>query len=107
MARALIQMPATARRGEVIEVRTLIGHPMESGFRPGADGKLLARNIVRRISCRYNGEPVFSAEISPAIAANPFVAFHTVATESGTLSFVWEGDEGFAHTETVAIAVSG
>ena len=107
MARALIQMPASAKRGDVIEIKTLIGHPMESGFRTGADGKLLARNIVRRLSCRYNGEPVFSVEISPAIAANPYLAFHTVATESGTLRFEWEGDEGFSHVETVAISVSG
>ena len=107
MARALVQMPASARRGEVFEIKTLISHPMESGFRPGADGRLQPRNIVRRLSCRYNGEPVFSAEMSPATAANPYFAFNTVATESGTLSFVWEGDEGFTHTETVAITVTG
>ncbi len=55
--------PTTARRGEVIEIRTLIAHPMETGFRPGADGKVLPRDIIRRFTCRYNGEPVFSAEL--------------------------------------------
>lgn len=107
MARALITVPATAKRDEVIEIRTLIGHPMESGFRPGADGKVLPRNIIRRFTCRYNGQPVFSAEIFPAIAANPYLVFHTVATDSGTLSFSWEGDNGFAQTETAAITVTG
>jgi sulfur-oxidizing protein SoxZ len=106
MARALINMPASARRGEVIEIRTLIGHPMETGYRPGAEGKVLPRNIIRRFTCRYNGEPVFSAELFPAIAANPYLAFHTVATDSGTLSFTWEGDNGFVQTETVAITVT-
>jgi sulfur-oxidizing protein SoxZ len=107
MARALINMPASARRGEVIEIRTLIGHPMETGYRPGAEGKVLPRNIIRRFTCRYNGEPVFSAELFPAIAANPYLAFHTVATDSGILSFTWEGDNGFVQTETVAITVTG
>lgn len=107
MARALIQSPTSARRGEVIEIRAMIGHPMESGFRPGSDGRPLPRNILRRFTCRYNGEPVFGAEMFPAIAANPYFAFHTVATDSGTLSFTWEGDRGFAHTETVAITVTG
>jgi sulfur-oxidizing protein SoxZ len=107
MARALINVPASARRGEVIEIRTLIGHPMETGYRPGAEGNVLPRNIIRRFTCRYNGEPVFNAELFPAIAANPYLAFHTVATDSGTLSFTWEGDNGFVQTETVAITVTG
>ncbi|SFV13607.1 thiosulfate oxidation carrier complex protein SoxZ [Pseudoduganella namucuonensis] len=105
MARALIHMPATARKGEVIEIRALIGHPMETGYRPGADGKLLPRDILTRFTCRYNGEVVFSAELHPAVSANPYIAFHTVATESGTLEFSWQGDSGFAQTEKMPIAV--
>lgn len=107
MARTMINVPASARRGEVIEIRTLIAHPMETGYRPGADGKPLPRDIIRRFACRYNNELIFSAELFPAIAANPYIAFHTVATESGTLSFHWEGDNGFTQTESVKIMVSG
>jgi sulfur-oxidizing protein SoxZ len=106
MARALIHMPATARKGEVIEIRALIGHPMETGFRPGVDGKVLPRDIIRQFTCRYNGETVFSAELHPAISANPYFAFYTVATESGTLEFSWQGDNGFAQTEKMPITVS-
>ena len=107
MARALITVPPSAKRGEVIEIRALIGHSMETGYRPGADGKVLARDIIRRFSCRYNGAQVFGAELHPAMAANPYIAFHTVAVASGMLEFRWEGDNGFAHTETVAISVAG
>jgi sulfur-oxidizing protein SoxZ len=107
MARALIQVPPTARHGEVIEIRTLIGHPMETGYRPDANGLLLPRDIIRRFSCRYNGETVFEAELFAAVAANPYLAFHTVAMASGTLNFRWEGDQGFLHTESVQLAVTG
>jgi sulfur-oxidizing protein SoxZ len=107
MARTLINVPATAKRGEVIEIRTLIAHPMETGYRPGADGQVQKRDIIRRFECRYNGERIFGAELYPAISANPYLAFHTVANESGTLSFTWEGDNGFAQTETAAITVTG
>lgn len=107
MARALVTVPKSARRGEVIEIRALIGHPMETGYRPGADGKVLARDIIRRFSCRYNGEQVFGAELHPAISANPYFSFYTVATDSGTLEFRWEGDNGFSQTETATIAVAG
>lgn len=106
MARALINAPTTARRGEVIDIRATIGHPMETGFRPGDDGKLLPRNIIRRFTCRYNGELVFSADLFSAVAANPYLAFHTVATESGILSLTWEGDNGFSQTEAVNLAVT-
>ena len=106
MARAIIHVPATARRGEVIELRTLIAHPMETGYRADADGRRLPRDILRRLSCRYNGELVFSAEFFAAISANPYCTFHTVATESGTLAFTWEGDNGFRQTETAAITVA-
>lgn len=107
MASTVINLPSNARRGEVIEIRTLIRHPMETGFRPGADGRVQPRDIIQRFSCHYNGELVFSAELYSAVAANPYLAFHTVATESGTLSFHWEGDHGFTQTESASITVAG
>jgi len=105
-ARTLIKAPQTARRGEVIEISAIIGHPMETGFRPGADGKVVPRDIIRRFSCHYDDELVFSAELSPAIAANPLIAFHTVATASGTLRLRWEGDHGFQHSASIVLTVT-
>ena len=66
MARTLLPCPPAAARGEVIEIRTLIAHPMETGYRPGDDGALLPRDLIRRFTCRYDGEPVFDAELHPA-----------------------------------------
>lgn len=106
MARTLITAPSTAKRGDVIELRTLIAHVMETGFRPDANGQTKPRDLINRFTCRYNNELVFSAELYPAVAANPYFAFSTVATESGTISFSWEGDNGFAQTESVAITVT-
>ena len=106
MARTLIKAPASARRGEIIAISTIIGHPMETGFRPGGDGQVLPRDIIQRFTCHYNDELVFSAELFSAIAANPLIAFHTVATASGTLRMRWEGDHGFSHTESVTLDVT-
>ena len=105
MARALIHVPAEAKRGEVIEIKTLISHPMESGYRVGANGTMIPRNIIRQFVCTYNGDEVFRAELSPAIAANPFISFFTVATESGTIAFEWRGDNGFAASEHAVITI--
>jgi len=106
MARTLIHAPKTAARGEVIEIRTLIAHPMETGYRAGPEGRLLPRDILRRFTCRYDGEVVFAADLHPAVAANPYLAFRTVATATGTLTFTWEGDNGFVQTESQAITVT-
>jgi sulfur-oxidizing protein SoxZ len=106
MARALVNVPKTAKRGDVIEIKVLISHPMETGYRPGPDGRLVPRDIIRRFTCTYNGEEVFRADLFPAISANPFLAFTTIATESGTLSFTWTGDNGFAQTESASIVVT-
>jgi sulfur-oxidizing protein SoxZ len=106
MARTLITVPAAARRGEVIEIRTLIQHLMETGYRPDAQGAVAPRDILRRFVCAYDGVEVFAMQLAPAIAANPYIAFTTVATHSGTLSFTWTGDNGFSQTETRAITVT-
>jgi len=106
MARTLIQVPASARPGEVIEVRVTIAHPMETGFRPGADGKVVPRDIIRRFTCRYDGEAVFSAELFSAISANPYVAFHVKAETSGVLEFEWQGDNGFSQVERRPLQVA-
>jgi sulfur-oxidizing protein SoxZ len=106
MARVLLNIPRTARRGDIITIRTLIQHSMESGYRPGADGEVLPRDIIRRFTCTYDGAVVFAAELTPAIAANPFLSFTTVATSSGAVVLRWEGDNGFAQTETRQIEVT-
>jgi sulfur-oxidizing protein SoxZ len=105
VAAALINVPARAKRGEIIEIKTLISHVMETGYRRTQLGAAIPRDIIRLFVATYNGTEVFRAELHPAIAANPFIAFSTRAVESGTLTFTWTGDNGFAVTETARITV--
>ena len=105
MASALINVPPRAKRGEIIEIKTLISHTMETGFRRTQLGAPIPRDIIRRLVCTYNGAEVFRAELHPAISANPFIVFSTIAVESGTLEFQWTGDNGFSVTQSAAILV--
>jgi sulfur-oxidizing protein SoxZ len=105
MANALVNVPARARRGEIIEIKALVSHPMETGYRRTQLGATIPRDIIRRFVCAYNGTEIFSADFHPAISANPFLAFSAVATESGTIAFSWTGDNGFAVTESASITV--
>lgn len=105
MARAVVNLPATVKRGEIVEVKTLVQHVMETGFRRTQLGELIPRDIIRLFVCTYNGAEIFRAEFHPAIAANPLLTFTTVATESGTIAFTWTGDKGFSMTESARITV--
>jgi sulfur-oxidizing protein SoxZ len=105
MARALIHVPPSAKRGDVIEIKTLISHVMETGYRIGTTGQPIPRDIIEDFVCTYNGEEVFRAKLYPAIAANPFISFFTVATESGTIAFSWTDQHGATQVQTAAITV--
>jgi len=106
MARAVVSLPPTAKRGEVVEVKALVQHAMETGFRRTQLGEAIPRDIIRTFVCTYNGEEVFRAEFHPAISANPLITFSLAATASGTVLFRWTGDRGFSLTESAKIAVA-
>jgi sulfur-oxidizing protein SoxZ len=105
MARVVVNVPAEAKRGAVIEIRTLAAHPMETGFRRTQLGEVIPRDIIRSLVCIYTGVEIFRAELHPAIAVNPLISFSTVATESGTLEFRWTGDNGYSASHSAAIKV--
>jgi sulfur-oxidizing protein SoxZ len=107
MALARVQLPASAKRGEVIEVRIAIQHPMETGFRFDVMGKAIPRNVIHDLRVRYNGAEIFSAEMGSGIAANPYVQFYAVAEASGEFVFEWVDDKGDRGRETARITVTG
>jgi sulfur-oxidizing protein SoxZ len=105
MARVLINLSPRAKRGEIIEIKTLIAHPMETGYRLDNTGAPIPRDIIKRFACTYNGDEIFRAELFAAVAANPFIAFFTTAIESGELVFSWTDDHGETQTEVREITV--
>ncbi len=105
MPSALINVPAKAKRGDVIEIKTLMSHIMETGYRHTASGEPVPRDIITSFTCRFNGKEIFRADLFPAISANPFFSFFTTVSESGTFEFEWVGDQGFSESASASIAV--
>lgn len=105
-SRTLVTMPATARKNEIIEIRIIVQHDMESGFRHSEQGVRIPRDIIREFQCTYNGVEVFRADLHPAVAANPMIVFKTVAIESGTLEFRWTGDQDYLSSTSSKIIVT-
>ena len=102
---ALINVPKSAKRGDIIEIKALTSHIMETGYRRTVTGDVIPRDIITSFSCRYNGVEIFRADFFPAIAANPFLSFFTIAKESGKFEFEWTGDNGFSSTASASITV--
>jgi len=102
-----IKMPESANTGDIIEIETLIAHPMETGQRMDSEtGKLISRNIIEEFTARFNGTEVFRAKLYPFIAANPYIAFPVRVEESGEFEFTWRDADGKTWQETRAISVS-
>jgi sulfur-oxidizing protein SoxZ len=95
-----------AKKGDIIEVKTLVSHVMESGQRKSADGKTIPRKILNKFTVDYNGKAVFAADIEPAISANPYFQFKFKAVESGKVTFTWVDDDGSKITAVEEIKVS-
>lgn len=101
-----VKVPKTAKAGEVITLKTLISHEMESGQRKDKEGNPIPRRIINKFTCEFNGQTVFSCDLDPAISANPYFEFSAKVPESGTFKFTWVDDDGSVYTDEQAIEVS-
>ena len=99
------KVPRSAEAGEVVTIKTLISHPMESGQRKDSDGNPIPRQIINKFTARFNGQEVISADLEPAVSANPYFEFQLKVPETGTLSFEWVDDDGSVYTEEKTITV--
>jgi len=100
-----IRLPKLAKKGEVIQIRTLVSHVMDSGQRKDANGNTIPRNIINRFTCTFNGRPVLTCDLEPAMAANPYLEFSTRVEESGTFRFTWAADDGMVISASEKITV--
>jgi sulfur-oxidizing protein SoxZ len=103
---ARVVVPKQARKGEVIDVKCLVTHPMETGYRRDNKGAAIPRDIITRFTCAYAGEEVFAMDLFTGVAANPFVAFTTVATETGDVVLTWTDQHGRSHSERARVVVT-
>ncbi len=105
-AKPRIKVPKKASAGDIITIKTLISHKMESGQRKDKEGKVIPRKIINKFSCEFNGSSVFSCDIDPAISANPYFEFRAKVNEAGTFKFTWVDDDGSVIEAEKEIAIS-
>lgn len=101
-----VRVPAQAKAGDVIEIKTLISHEMESGQRKDNEGKPIPRRIINAFEASFNGTPFFSATWFPSISANPYQSFFFKAAESGQFKFTWKDDDGSTYEHVAELTVA-
>jgi len=106
MAKPRVKVPKTAAAGDIITIKTLMSHKMESGQRKDDEGNPIPRQIINSFKCEFNGAPVFSCDIDPAISANPYFEFSAKVNEAGTFKFTWVDDDGTVTEKEQAIELS-
>jgi len=106
-AKPRVKVPKSAAAGEVITVKTLISHDMESGQRKDSKtGEVIPRKIINTFTATFEGETVFKAKLEPAVAANPYIEFTMKVPGPGTLRFEWLDDDGSIYDLEKSIAVA-
>jgi sulfur-oxidizing protein SoxZ len=101
-----LKLPTEARKGDIIDIKTLLPHVMETGLRKDQDGNTIPRKIINKFICEFNGKTVFSANLETAVAANPFLQFTAKVYQSGTFKFSWIDDDGSVTTAEEKITVT-
>ena len=101
-----LAVPPTATAGEVITIRSVITHPMETGLRLDEFNAYVPLRIIQHFTCRLDDEVVFDVKLEPAIATNPYLTFPMIARRSGLLTFDWRNSNGATYTRTAPLAVS-
>ncbi len=101
-----VRLTESPKRGEPVEIRAMVMHPMESGFRLDNVGRPIPRHIVNSFTCVFGGEQVFRAKLHPAVSANPYFVFYVVAAQSGDLLMTWTDDRGEVAMHSVRLEVA-
>jgi len=92
--RPKVRVPKSAQVGDVVKIKTLISHPMESGIRKDKKGNLIPRDIIQTFEAQFEGDPFFSVDMHPAISADPYFAFYFKVPGPGEFTFIWRDEKG-------------
>ncbi|MFN3991441.1 MAG: thiosulfate oxidation carrier complex protein SoxZ [Tabrizicola flagellatus] len=98
-----VKVPKSAKAGEVVTIKALISHKMESGQRKGSDGNLIPRQIINRFTCDLNGVNVIDVAIDPAVSTNPYFEFDAKVDAAGEFKFTWYDDDGSVYEDVKPI----
>jgi sulfur-oxidizing protein SoxZ len=100
---ARILVPGGIRRGDVIDVRALVEHPMATGLFRDPEGRPIPAHFINDVSVDYGDQEVAHFVWTSGISRDPFVEFSLRADREAELKFIWTDNRGGVFTQTVDI----
>lgn len=101
-----IVMPRTAKVGDIIQIKTKIRHPMETGWRKDGEGQTVARNLLTKFTCSFEGQTVLAGDYSTGVSEDPYLMFYAKVTKAGTYNFKWVGDNDQVYETSVVLEIA-
>ena len=101
-----VKVPKSAAAGDVVTIKTLISHKMESGVREDGDGNVIPRSIINRFVADFNGQNIIDVTLEPAISTNPYFQFEAMVPEAGEFKFTWYDDDGSVYETSKKIKIA-
>ncbi len=82
--------------GDVVTVKALISHPMETGqVKDKKTGQLIPAHFIQEVVCEHNGAAVMTAQWGPAISKNPYLSFRFSGAKAGdSMILRWVDNKG-------------
>lgn len=100
-----VRVPAKLAANKPAEIVTLISHPMETGLRPDATGKIIPQRIVKSFVASLDGAPLLEVDLFRSVAANPYFRFFLTPKRAGTIDFAWTEDTGRRATASAPFVI--
>ncbi len=105
MAKKKIRIRAKMK-GDVAEVKTLMSHPMETGFRKNKKtGKKIPAHFIKEVICEHKGNRVLVASWGVAVSKNPYLSFKFKGAAKGdTITISWNDNKGESATADAEVS---
>lgn len=92
-------------KGDVAEIRVLMGHAMETGQRKDAAGAVIPAHFIQSVTIDVAGKRVIDGQIGTSVSRNPVFGFKVKGVKAGDKVVVnWVDNKGDKRTDETAIA---
>jgi sulfur-oxidizing protein SoxZ len=81
-------------KGDLVNVKMLLKHPMETGRRKDKAGNTIAAKHITEVTAIYNNQQVFHAEFGTSISKNPFISFLFKGEVGKNIAIDWKDNTG-------------
>ncbi len=89
----------------ITDVRVLMAHPMETGFRKDSSGKTIPAHFISDVKATSGGKTVLTAKWGQAVSQNPFLQFRFKGANPGDkITITWVDNKGETRTDEATIS---